>query len=380
LIVNRNSSIDLANFGTVDYAGVITASGGAAGSGEVLLNQGTIRSKNSGTTFNIPGTMLKLNNGTLDVRNASITNSNRAILPTSNTISVVGPGSFINSGVITHSGTGSLTLRSNATFENKAGATYNLTSDGRIAQSLGGATINAGTIRKSTGAVGAASVISTSLNNTGTITVGGGALTLSGAINQLTGTALTGGTWIVASGASPATLRMNTATNGITNIEANARVTLNGSSTSFPQLSKLAANAGSLTLLAGRSFTTVGDFVNTGRLMVDSTSKLTIGGTGIFTQSAAGTLLVSLGGTNTSPVASQLIAKEIRLGGKLIVNSTIQPPTGTSFTLVKNNGALPVSGTFANLPEGSLISVNGVSYRLSYVGNGQRDVTMTVVQ
>ena len=50
--------------------------------------------------------------------------------------------------------------------------------------------------------------------------------------------------------------------------------------------------------------------------------------------------------------------------------------SGTSFTLIKNNGSNPVSGTFAGLPEGAMFTVGSSIFRITYHGGGGNDVVL----
>jgi hypothetical protein len=53
------------------------------------------------------------------------------------------------------------------------------------------------------------------------------------------------------------------------------------------------------------------------------------------------------------------------------------PRTGADFTLIDNNGPNPVTGIFNGLPEGSILSIGGKSFKLSYQGGPQgRDVVL----
>ncbi len=55
------------------------------------------------------------------------------------------------------------------------------------------------------------------------------------------------------------------------------------------------------------------------------------------------------------------------------------PAVGTVFTLISNGGGSPVRGTFAGLPEGSLVTLDGGTFQISYVGGASgQDVTLTV--
>jgi autotransporter-associated beta strand protein len=52
---------------------------------------------------------------------------------------------------------------------------------------------------------------------------------------------------------------------------------------------------------------------------------------------------------------------------------------GTVFTAISNTSANPISGTFANLPDGSTFTVGRNSYQASYSGGDGNDLTLTVV-
>ena len=78
-----------------------------------------------------------------------------------------------------------------------------------------------------------------------------------------------------------------------------------------PPSSGLASNSGSLSLTGGAGLTTTGDFSNSGNLTVGPGSTLKVGGS--FTQTAAGSLAVQLGGTPTSGQYGQ--RRRDRLGG-----------------------------------------------------------------
>jgi hypothetical protein len=52
---------------------------------------------------------------------------------------------------------------------------------------------------------------------------------------------------------------------------------------------------------------------------------------------------------------------------------------GTLLTVIKNTAAIPISGTFSNLPDGGVISVNGNNLQASYSGGDGNDLMLTVV-
>ena len=53
--------------------------------------------------------------------------------------------------------------------------------------------------------------------------------------------------------------------------------------------------------------------------------------------------------------------------------------TGLSFTAIKNTSASPIAGTFSNLPDGAILTVNGNKFQANYEGGDGNDLTLTVV-
>jgi autotransporter-associated beta strand protein len=52
---------------------------------------------------------------------------------------------------------------------------------------------------------------------------------------------------------------------------------------------------------------------------------------------------------------------------------------GLTLTLISNTSANPISGTFANLPDGGIVTVNGNNLQASYEGGDGNDLTLTVI-
>ena len=53
--------------------------------------------------------------------------------------------------------------------------------------------------------------------------------------------------------------------------------------------------------------------------------------------------------------------------------------TGLTLTLISNTSANPISGTFSNLPDGSIVTINGNNFQASYSGGDGNDLALTVV-
>lgn len=53
--------------------------------------------------------------------------------------------------------------------------------------------------------------------------------------------------------------------------------------------------------------------------------------------------------------------------------------TGLTLTLISNTSANPISGTFGNLPDGAMVTINGNNFQAGYEGGDGNDLTLTVV-
>jgi autotransporter-associated beta strand protein len=53
--------------------------------------------------------------------------------------------------------------------------------------------------------------------------------------------------------------------------------------------------------------------------------------------------------------------------------------TGLTLTLISNTSANLISGTFSNLPDGGIVTINGNNFQASYSGGDGNDLTLTVV-
>ncbi len=100
-----------------------------------------------------------------------------------------------------------------------------------------------------------------------------------------------------------------------------------------------------------------------------------------LTIAAGGTYDVVINGTAILQYSKVTVnVAPITLGGSLAVTNNLgAAPLGTVFTIILNQSGSPVAGTFAGLPEGATFVAGGQTFRVSYVGGGGRDVTLTAV-
>ncbi|HWH90263.1 MAG TPA: autotransporter-associated beta strand repeat-containing protein, partial [Candidatus Binatia bacterium] len=88
-------------------------------------------------------------------------------------------------------------------------------------------------------------------------------------------------------------------------------------------------------------------------------------------------------GLTPHPKADQVSANGVSIenGARFMLrtkgNQTL--PLGTVFTIISNTAATPISGTFANLPDGSTFTVGNNTFHVSYEGSDGNDLTLTVV-
>ena len=127
----------------------------------------------------------------------------------------------------------------------------------------------------------------------------------------------------------------------------------------------------------------VGDVLGCGRIILDSTlSVKSLGGPGA-SQYGSRTLDIHLNGTNVGEYGRLISSGDVTLtGGSLSASPGFNPQPGQVFTIVDKTSPGPittVSGYDTNLfgPEGKIITLNGMPFRLSYVGGDGNDVTLT---
>jgi hypothetical protein len=246
------------------------------------------------------------------------------------------------------------------TINNLAGGTFTIVND----KSFNGRFNNSGVLRKTYDPItgdGLGTSEFRDLYNPGTIDVESGTLFFDGSVSQVTSGTLTGGTWkVVGSAAVPATLTFNGQT--INTIGLFASVTLDGPGAMFSQLSGLSANAGSLSLLDGQSFTTPGGFTNSKALTIGAGSTLNVAGS--FAQTSTGALNVTIAGSPASGQFGRIVATgTATLAGALNVTvpGSFSPNVGDRYRVISDAGQ---TGSFGKTV--GLILPGGKMFRADY--------------
>jgi hypothetical protein len=325
---------------TVDLTGgssalTMTGTYGGSGAGTVALQSGDLSIGTGGATFNFAGSLFQWSGGGLDLGTNTLTIGSKGTLNVSGSSpQLLSTGSIVNQGTINHTGAGDLT-------------------------------------------------ITQPVNNTGTIQVRNATVTIGGAVPQISGGTLAAGKWEAFGTATKhATLSITSAGSAITTLGSGATVELSGPNSTFTNIGGLAANQGNFLVLGGQSFTTAGDFTDSGKLTLGPASTLAVHGS--FDETAAGTVAIQIGGTAAQPTIGQITTNapgKVTLSGALVVTSSVIPAVGTAFTIVNDPGSSAVSGTFAGLPEGSTftVTVKGtvMTFKVSYKGGTGNDVALT---
>jgi autotransporter-associated beta strand protein len=89
-------------------------------------------------------------------------------------------------------------------------------------------------------------------------------------------------------------------------------------------------------------------------------------------------------GLTPHPRADQVIANGVTIetGATFVLrtrgNQTL--PRGTIFTVISDTAGTAISGTFANLPDGSTFTIGNNTLQVNYEGGDGKDLTLTVVQ
>jgi autotransporter-associated beta strand protein len=101
----------------------------------------------------------------------------------------------------------------------------------------------------------------------------------------------------------------------------------------------------------------------------------------LLTFKADGTLEVQVNSSRSTADQVAALGISINNGAQFSfadIGSGTLPP-GTVFTIINNTSANPISGTFSNLPDGSIFTANRNTYQVSYEGGDGNDLTLTVV-
>ena len=346
--VAQGAVVDLTGGQTVTYSGTLTGSG----SGTVQFTTGTMTVGVGGLTLDFPGSMFQWTGGGLEASGGNVTNQGTINLSGSNETQIYADGALDDYGTIIQTGTGDFGLHSDtvspSTLMIEPGGLYEIESNAGVNNLVNSNVIdNAGTIEKTTGTGTSTLAVNGPFINTGTIEVQSGTLLLEPtSFSQLSGDALTGGTWNALNGS---TLAFPSGTSIATN---QANITLDGHGATIAALSGLTSNPGNLSLTNGASLSTAGNFSDTGSLTLGAGSMLTVNRS--YTQGSSATLAVDIGGSSVSGQFGQLaITGSAALAGTVNITfiNGYSPTAGDNYPIT----------TYTSETGGSSLTFTGLS-------------------
>ncbi|QVL30437.1 hypothetical protein KIH39_16440 [Telmatocola sphagniphila] len=383
----NEGGIAVATAGTTNpVAGQFAISGGTLSlpSGSVFTSAAT--STINLSTGSITGTGTLINNGTLNytggtITNITFTNNGTLTVTGSLDLSTVNITNYaantLTGGIWQVNDNSTLSFGSNLITTIAANTTVILGGPNATFTAINGLSTNNGTLSLQGGRTFTAGL---NFNNTGTVDVQNGTLDLSNSnIINFSGGTLTGGTWSVGD-TNNSNGTINFGSKSITTLASSTTVILSGTGATFNAINNLATNNGNFQVINGKSFTTVGTFLNNGSLTVGTNSTLAVPGD--LTNSATGTLInygnINVGGTfstsgnyqNYGTLSSNnpgyfnggtvSTSGTITLGSTLTVNSSTNLLNGTvSVTGTTTvNSTLTVSGGANFTGSGNLIVTN----------------------
>jgi hypothetical protein len=116
---------------------------------------------------------------------------------------------------------------------------------------------------------------------------------------------------------------------------------------------------------------------------VGSTTQATLTIQSALTFKADATYAYTFRAQRNRATTDKVIANGVTINsGALIALSgqtTGRLSTGLTLTLISNTSATPISGTFSNLPNGGIVTINRNRFQASYSGGDGNDLTLTVV-
>ena len=187
--------------------------------------------------------------------------------------------------------------------------------------------------------------------------IGSATLTLNGRNTYTGSTTVNDGALVAANGTGSAT--------GTGAVQINAGVLGGGGTITGPVIAGTGSGAGAFLVPA-----------------FGSTKQTTLTLQDSLTLQADATYSYSFKAKSNQSRSDLVIANGVTIMGAVIAISGTTQGTmtlGTTLILISNTAATPISGTFSNLADGAIVTVNGNNLQASYTGGDGNDLTLTAV-
>jgi fibronectin-binding autotransporter adhesin len=376
IVLNGNATVS--NSANATLSGVISGGNSLTKSGASTL---TLSGSNtySGTTT--------VSAGTLSVASDANLGSGAVNLAGGSTLTVTGATTIDNAIALT--GNATVSNSANASLSGVISGGFNLAKSGASTLTLSGSNSYSGTTTVSAGTLsiagdsnlgsGAVSLAAgTTLAVTGSSTIDNN-LVLAGAATVQTASAVTwsgvisGGNTLAKTGAGTLTLSASNTATGTTTVSAGT-------------LSVTGSTAGATIVASGTTLGGTGTLggavtVQNGGTLSPGVSPGTLTVNGDLTMAVGSTLAVEINGTTAGTQYDQVIvngAVDVS-GATLSATHGYSPGSGDSYTIIVNDAADAVTGSFSGLAEGATVTAggNGTILTASYIGGTGNDFTLT---
>ncbi len=153
----------------------------------------------------------------------------------------------------------------------------------------------------------------------------------------------------------------------------------NGSATGTGAVNVNSGTLGGRGIIAGPVTVNSGGFLAPA---VGSNKQATLTLQSALTMNASATYTCTFKAKQNKARTDVIVANGVTINGasiNLLGTTQGQMKRGTVLTVLSNTSANAISGTFANLPEGGIVTINGNNLQASYHGGDGNDLTLTVV-